>query len=66
MALEINEIGIHLQVQEAGEQRVPATAPAGPPAPEGASGLLSGLNRDEIVEECVRRVLQALKTREER
>lgn len=55
MPLEIREIGISMRV---GEQALPATA-----APQHKD---SKVNRDEIVDECVRRVLQMLKTRQER
>jgi hypothetical protein len=64
MALEINEIGIRMHVRDGaggvrGRQEVRQLADAEPL--EGAPG-----GRDAIVEECVRRVLRALKTQQER
>jgi len=55
MALEIREIGISMR---GGEQALP-TANAAQPRD-------SKVCRDDIVDECVRRVLQMLKTRQER
>jgi hypothetical protein len=55
MSLEIREIGISMRV---GEQ-------ATPPSPQ-SSEEQSRESRQDIVDECVRRVLQMLKTRQER
>lgn len=56
MTLEINEIGIRMQVRgaEGGDQ--PVLQAEGP-------GLL---DREQVISDCVRRVLQALKALEER
>jgi hypothetical protein len=54
MPLEIREIGISMRV---GDQ-APAEAEADQESPQ--------IDHDEIVDECVRRVLQMLKTRQER
>ena len=63
MTLEINEIGITMRV------RSDAAASAGAvpegDAPDGAPAL-STMERDELVEICVRRVLRALRTAQER
>jgi uncharacterized protein DUF5908 len=56
MPLEIREIGISMRV---GTQTPPAEA-----QPE--QDRRPGLDREAIVDECVRRVLQMLKTRQER
>lgn len=62
MALEVNEIGIRLQVrdrdEEEGEER-------GRPKKQEEDGCC-GIDRDEIVQECVRRVLRMLKEARER
>ena len=55
MPLEIREIGISMRV---GENAHPADAQPQEGEPK--------VDRDEIVDECVRRVLQMLKTRQER
>ncbi|MBR1218533.1 hypothetical protein JQ557_11070 [Bradyrhizobium sp. U87765 SZCCT0131] len=55
MPLEIREIGISMRV---GEQPPQAASP-----PQHRDSKIS---RDDIVDECVRRVLQMLKTRQER
>jgi hypothetical protein len=63
MALEINEIGIRMRVHDG------AAAPAsdGSAAPEESGGGDGGADRrDDIVNECVRRVLHALKAAQER
>lgn len=63
MAFEINEIGIHMQIGENGASR------------NGASGAVQqgcqedqteDSARDDLVEECVRRVLRILKSEQER
>ncbi|HVG43237.1 MAG TPA: DUF5908 family protein [Longimicrobium sp.] len=56
MALEINEIGIHFRVPDA--ERRDEAAPA--------SGPCNEVDRAQIVEDCVRRVLQLLAARAER
>lgn len=55
MPLEIREIGISMRV---GEQALPAA--------NASQHKDSRVSRDDIVDECVRRVLQMLKTRQER
>lgn len=64
MTMEINEIGIRMRVRDnaqtsAGGQADVDPTEAGPAAKE-------AINRDEIVEACVRRVLRALRTLQER
>jgi len=59
MALEINEVGIRLRVSDGGdgeEEERPSAEPGG-----GCE-----LAREEIVADCVRRVLKILHRREER
>lgn len=57
VALEINEIGIRLQVRDGGTD---------PARPQEQAAVSSDLDREEIVGDCVRRVLKALKSMEER
>lgn len=59
MALEISEIGISMRVRAGSDE--PTTS-----APQGERGGCSEQNREEIVADCVSRVLQFLRTREER
>jgi hypothetical protein len=64
MALEISEIGIRMHVRDGasgsdGGQAEPGSAGAA------ADGSMTA-GHEAIVEECVRRVLRALKTRQER
>jgi hypothetical protein len=61
MTMEINEIGIRMRVRDdsGGPDVVQAK-----PDPAGGHGLAAG--QEEIVQACVRRVLQALKTMQER
>ncbi len=59
MALEINEIGIRMRV---GEER-PAALRTEPGFDETSE---TEINYERIVEECVRRILQALKVMKER
>jgi hypothetical protein len=59
MALEINEIGIRMRVTEGSgepEERQPKANGIDEPQ----------LNQEALVEECVRRVLQALRSMKER
>jgi hypothetical protein len=56
MPLEVNEIGISMQVRD-GNCSEPESCQAEPNQDEPRDS-----NREEIVEECVRRVLQVLKT----
>jgi uncharacterized protein DUF5908 len=58
MALEVSEIGIQMRVCGAGEA-------GGTQDPAPATGA-EGLDREAIVDDCVRRVLQVLRRREER
>lgn len=55
MPLEINEIGIQMRVREEGgsARRQPSQAQA---------GECRDLEREEIVDDCVRRVLKILRT----
>lgn len=60
MALEINEIGIHFRVPDPERptaQRVPQARQA---------GTGSETEREQMVDDCVRRVLQLLNARRER
>ena len=57
--IEINEIEIHIRVGEPGGNASGSSAED--LSPDGV-----GLNRNEIVEECVRRVLQEIRTKRER
>lgn len=58
MALEISEVGIRLRVGDAvGEGQLPPTEQAF----DGSDSA-----REELVEDCVRRVLRVLKDRRER
>ena len=60
MALEVNEIGIRLRVGEDGGE------PGEGRRCEKIEQAAGGLDRGEIVDDCVRRVLQILKGRRER
>jgi hypothetical protein len=63
MALEISEIGIHFRVPDA-ERPGPEVAQR---ADAGSTGGSCGEpEREQIVDDCVRRVLQLLVTRAER
>jgi Family of unknown function (DUF5908) len=59
MPIEINEIGIRMRVRDEGDAR--GTAPG-----LGPSHHPWEADREALVAECVRRVLQALKTGRER
>lgn len=59
MPLEINEIGIRLEVRDRDDY---AAKSRPDPGPDGCGGV----HRDEIVEECVRRVLRRLEQAGER
>jgi Family of unknown function (DUF5908) len=61
MALEIREIEIRMRVGAEG-----GDAPVTQLASSEAGECCDGSTKAEIVDECVRRVLQALKTRGER
>jgi Family of unknown function (DUF5908) len=66
--LEINEIAIQMQVQQEGSPAEPSETSA---SGFSKSGVPAGrgefeLERTEIVEDCVRRVLQVLKSVRER
>lgn len=56
MALEINEIGIRMRVRGDEEEPQPRKSEPGG----------CGQDREQVVEDCVRRVLQILKNLEER
>jgi len=69
MALEISEIAIQMQVDEdAGEETADGEETAGKKKQQGDGGEdgCCGLDKQEIVDECVRRVLNMLKTKRER
>jgi hypothetical protein len=57
MSLEINEIGIRLQVHDGGTDL---------PARQEEPVDFAGIDREELVGDCVRRVLKALKSMEDR
>jgi hypothetical protein len=61
MALEINEIGIRVRVDDGG-----MNTPVQLKEKEESIGNCREASREEIVEDCVRRVLQILRSREER
>ena len=63
MTLEINEIGISMRVRS----DLASSADA-PPDTDAADGMpaKAATERDELVELCVRRVLRALRTSQER
>ncbi len=62
MTLEINEIGITMRVRsDLGSSDAAATD-----GDETAAPAKTALDRDELVDLCVRRVLQALRTLQER
>lgn len=62
MALEVNEIGIRMRVSEDGSDE--PDGDRGDSRSEQAD--CCGLDRGEIVDDCVRRVLQVLKGMRER
>ena len=57
MPLEINEIDIAMRVTD-GDGRRDSFG-------ESAAGQSAGIDREELIEECVRRVLQELKNQSE-
>lgn len=59
MALEINEIGIRMRVADANPREQPSSIPA-------AKDDCSNLDQQQIVEDCVLRVLRILAQREGR
>jgi hypothetical protein len=59
MALEINEIAIQMQVDD-------SSAPARETQPEDKEDGGGTLDYEQIVEACVRRVLQTMQTMKER
>jgi hypothetical protein len=61
MALEVNEIGIRMRVR--GEEEEEAGEKVARKVEDSGCGCQ---DRDEIVEECTRRVLQILKSARER
>ncbi len=61
MALEINEIGIRIRVDDGGKN-----TPVQLKEKEEGVGNCRETSREEIVEDCVRRVLQILRSREDR
>ncbi|MCP3100287.1 DUF5908 family protein [Myxococcus sp. K15C18031901] len=63
MPLEVNEIGIQLRVRDG----VDAAGPETPSTPVGDCGCSDEKKeRQALVEECLRRVLQVLRARQER
>ena len=63
MALEINEIGIHFRVPDA-ERAAPAGGGRG--SERAAAGSCADPGHEQIVDDCVRRVLRLLAARAER
>lgn len=63
MALEINEIGIHFRVPDA-DRPAPGARQRKAAAP--SRGGCADPDREQIVDDCVRRVLQLLAARRER
>jgi hypothetical protein len=63
MALEINEIGIHFRVPDAERPCLDLARRADADSTEGSGGEPE---REQIVDDCVRRVLQLLAARAER
>jgi hypothetical protein len=63
MALEINEIGIHFRVPDAERPGPDVAQRADAESSEGSCGEPE---REQIVDDCVRRVLQLLAARAER
>lgn len=59
MPLEVNEIGIRLQVRDRDDD-------AEKSRPQREEGGCCSIDRDEVVEECVRRVLRILEEARER
>jgi hypothetical protein len=59
MALEVHEIGIRFSVEGEPEQE-------GAPAAQDGAARLTARERESLVEECVRAVLEALKRGRER
>jgi|CXWL01.1.fsa_nt_gi hypothetical protein len=60
MPLEISEIGINFRVDDGGDEPLPG----GARVPQ--AGSCEEVDRDELVEDCVRRVLEILDRRPER
>lgn len=65
MTMEINEIGIRMRVRDGAQTSAGGSTDVGPTTEAGVAAKES-INRDEIVDACVRRVLRALKTLQER
>jgi hypothetical protein len=66
MALEINEIGIHFRVPDAERPGASSTRGGGQRSRTVTGGSCSEPDRAQIVDDCVRRVLQLLAARAER
>jgi hypothetical protein len=68
MALEINEIGINMRVDgdDRGAQAKDKKAKKDKEKTRSGRAACCGFDREEIVDDCVRRVLQALKVLQER
>ncbi len=62
MPLEISEIGVHLAVRDPNEKQATASGSNGINEP----AKIMPAQQEEIVNECVRRVLQSLRKLEER
>lgn len=63
MAFEINEIGIHMQIGENGASRNGVSGAAAQGCEEGQT---EDSAQNDLVEQCVRRVLRILKSEQER
>ena len=67
MPLEVNEIGIRMRVDDTDDEEEDEIARRGRrKAVEDDDCNCGSLDREEIVDDCVRRVLQALKAMRER
>jgi Family of unknown function (DUF5908) len=66
MALEINEIGIHFRVPDGERPSGGRTGTGGRTEKTAAGGSCSEPDQAQIVDDCVRRVLQLLNARAER
>jgi hypothetical protein len=66
MALEVNEIGIRLRVRGEPGDEVGEEGEEREGKERGGADPCCDLDRDEIVDDCVRRVMQMLKSLRER
>lgn len=66
MPLHISEIGVRMAISDVAEQGAPGPATAGGDAGCGGAGAMTGQQRTDLVEECVRHVLATLQMMERR